>query len=144
MLSKACEYAIKAVLYLAQQSKKDALTSVKEISFEIDSPVAFTAKVMQQLAKEGIVKSIQGSQGGFFIDKKALADLNLLKIVYAIDGDGLIHNCILGLKECSEYNPCPLHPKFKMVRSQIAHLLQTSYVATLSDDILSKLTVLKN
>ncbi|WP_109700208.1 Rrf2 family transcriptional regulator [Chitinophaga deserti] len=57
MLSKACEYCIKAVVFLAQRSKEGKHAIVKEIARAIDSPEAFTAKVLQQLVKGGFISS---------------------------------------------------------------------------------------
>jgi len=57
MFSKACEYAIKAVLHVAHKSRADERVGVKAIAKAIDSPEAFTGKIMQQLSKNGIVQS---------------------------------------------------------------------------------------
>lgn len=51
MFSKACEYAIRATIYIAVQSNQDNRVGLKDISKEIDSPEAFTAKILQQLSK---------------------------------------------------------------------------------------------
>jgi len=59
MLSKACEYSIKASTYIALRSLEEKWVSHKEIVSEIDSPVAFTVKILHQLAKsEILVKKI--------------------------------------------------------------------------------------
>ena len=57
MFSKACEYAIKAVIIISLNSGKNKLTGVKEISEEIESPEAFTAKILQNLVKQEIISS---------------------------------------------------------------------------------------
>lgn len=144
MLSKACEYGIKAAVFLAQYKTSGGYCNVKEISAAIDSPEAFTAKVLQLLVKASIISSVKGPQGGFFIEKKKLKGLNLMQIVTAIDGDGIVHNCVLGLRHCSEINPCPMHPKYKMVKESIRTMLQTTFVHELADDLEQKLIVLKN
>ena len=65
MFSKECEYGIKASTYIALQSLQERSVSLKEIAEEIDSPVAFTAKILHQLAKNHILDSSKGPSGGF-------------------------------------------------------------------------------
>ena len=65
MFSKSCEYGIKAVVYIAQQSLKNERVRVNDIVKEIDSPTAFTAKTLQILAKEKIISSVMGHAGGY-------------------------------------------------------------------------------
>lgn len=144
MFSNACEYGIKAVIYIAARSKENQLSNVTEISDTINSPKSFTAKVLQKLVKASIIKSVKGAQGGFFIDARKLNSLSVLHIVVAIDGGGIINNCVLGLRHCNEVNPCPMHSKFKIVKLNITNMLQTSLVAKLSDEMVKKLFVLKN
>jgi Rrf2 family iron-sulfur cluster assembly transcriptional regulator len=68
MFSKACEYAIRATIYIALQSQESKRVTLKDIAKEIDSPEAFTAKIMQQLVKRGIVDSLKGPTGGFVME----------------------------------------------------------------------------
>ena len=65
MFSKACEYGIRASIHLARLSEKGERSSLKQVAKAIDSPVAFTAKILQLLARDGIIRSIQGSGGGY-------------------------------------------------------------------------------
>ncbi|MGE7775886.1 RrF2 family transcriptional regulator [Chitinophaga sp. NPDC101104] len=143
MLSRACEYGIKAAVYLAQRAKANELSSVKEIATAIGSPVAFTAKVLQQLVRSGLISSAKGVKGGFFIDEATLRHLNLCRIVSAIDGNGITENCMLGLRECSEKNPCPVHHQYKHIKADIIRMLNDSLVANLTIDVEQKLSVLK-
>ncbi|GAA0892676.1 Rrf2 family transcriptional regulator [Fulvivirga kasyanovii] len=125
MFSKACEYGIKAMIYIAQAGEGGRLVSLKEIAAEIQSPVAFTAKILQLLSREGILLSTKGAFGGFQL--AAAADkINLAEIVKAIDGDRVFNGCGLGLKECNALKPCPVHFKFAAFREQLADMLQTT------------------
>lgn len=65
MFSKSCEYGIRATAFVAVESKKNHRVSLRMIAKAIDSPVAFTAKILQQLASHGIISSVQGAMGGF-------------------------------------------------------------------------------
>lgn len=142
MFSKACEYAIRATIYIAVQSNQDKRVGIKDISKEIDSPEAFTAKILQQLTKNNIIDSIKGPHGGFAIDKKDMTKIKLSQIVLAIDGDAIYKGCGLGFKECSEKKPCPVHDKFKIVRNELKHMLENTTVLELSFGLKKGLTFL--
>lgn len=125
MVSKTCEYAIRAMLYIALKSKINTKVGVKQIAKAIDSPEPFIAKILQDLGKKGLVLSSKGPTGGFYLDnagyKNSLAD-----VVTAIDGDKLFTGCGLGLKSCSAKMPCPVHDEFILVRKQIKTMMQNA------------------
>lgn len=118
LFSKSCEYALRAVLYICMNSKDDVNIGVKEIAKEIESPVPFTAKILQQLARKKIISSIKGPNGGFYVNRKQ-PPVSIYQVVEAIDGADFFERCVLGLKNCSEKKPCPLHQHFKKHRDEI-------------------------
>ena len=96
MFSKACEYGIKAAIFIAVNSEQETRVSLVDIAREIDSPVSFTAKILQTLVKSGIINSIKGPSGGFEIKKSKAGKIKLSKVVLAIDGDSIYKSCGLG------------------------------------------------
>ncbi|UCS92484.1 Rrf2 family transcriptional regulator [Echinicola marina] len=143
MFSKACEYAIRAVLYIATQSEQGKRTSLKAISKEIDSPEAFTAKILQQLSKNNVLQSIKGPNGGFEIDEASMQRIKLIEIVRIMDGEQLFTGCALGLKACNMDKPCPLHHEFLGIRTNIHQLLDNTTIKKLVNDLELGLTFLK-
>lgn len=143
MFSKACEYGIRAIIYIAGQSMQDKRAGLKDIAKKIDSPEAFTAKILQQLAKNNVISSIKGPNGGFEIEKRKLEKMKLSEIVSAIDGDAIYKGCGLGLKNCSETYPCPVHDKFKVIREGLRKMLETTTIQELSTSTEEGLTFLK-
>ncbi len=143
MFSKACEYGIRATVYIADQSKQGNRAILKEIAKEIASPEAFTAKILQQLVKSNIVMSIKGINGGFEISKDKISNLKLADIVLAIDGDGIYTNCAFGLKDCTEQYPCPVHHKYKPIKASIRKVLEQTGINEMSDSLKDGLTFLK-
>lgn len=143
MFSKACEYGIKATIFIAVNSSENKRVSPKEISKEIDSPQAFTAKILQALVKNNVIKSVRGVYGGFEIEKGKIATTKLSEIVYAIDGDSIYKGCGLGLHTCSEDHPCPVHDKFKVVREELRDMLENTSLEQLASDIKSGASFLK-
>ncbi len=124
MFSKACEYAIKASIYIARQSLQKRRVNVKEVSQSVDAPVAFTAKILQVLCREDIMQSVRGQQGGFVFDEIKQKEIKIFDLVRIFDGDGLFTQCGLGLHKCSSENPCPVHDDFKMVREKLLEMTQ--------------------
>lgn len=122
MFSKACEYGIKASIYIAKQSIAGYLVNVKEVSAAINAPEAFTAKILQQLSREQLLVSVRGKQGGFSFAMEKLKEIKIFDIINIIDGDQIFRNCGLGLKECSETNPCPVHEDFKAIRDNLTEM----------------------
>jgi Rrf2 family protein len=143
MFSKACEYGIKASIFIAINSYENRRVSPKEISKEIDSPQAFTAKILQDLVRHQIIKSVQGAHGGFEIDKANISKIKLSQIVEAIDGDSIYNGCGLGLHVCGDEHPCPVHDKFKFVRSELKNMLENTNLEQLALDIKSGTSFLK-
>jgi Rrf2 family protein len=134
MFSKACEYAIRAVMFVAQKSKDGARVGIREIAKGIDSPEHFVAKILQDLSRKGIIQSQKGPSGGFYLDDRSL-NASLADIVRTVDGDDIFTGCALGLKQCSEAKPCPLHHEFKKIRDDLSHLLQHTSVGEFSTQL---------
>lgn len=143
MFSKACEYAIRATIYVAEQALRNERASLKAIAKEIESPVAFTAKIMQQLARNNIVYSIMGPTGGFQMDKDRVDEIKLSEVVNAIDGNAIYRGCGLGLKECDASRPCPLHDKFSIIRNDLQEMLEGTSIHELATGLEIGLTFLK-
>lgn len=143
MFSKACEYAIRAALYIAVKSIDGSKLGIKEIAKEIDSPAHFTAKILQTLSREGIISSIKGPNGGFYLDPKA-KPITLNSIVNAIDGDDVLHSCSLGLKLCSDIFPCPIHNDIKAYKERLRNVLKEQTVQHLAIELAAGKTFLRN
>ncbi|RSK38655.1 RrF2 family transcriptional regulator [Mangrovimonas spongiae] len=143
MFSKACEYGIKAAIYIAANSNEGKRVSLKGIAKHIDSPEAFTAKILQILARENIVTSVRGINGGFEIESHKLETIFLSDIVKAIDGDNIYKGCGIGLKDCNELHPCPIHDDFKKVRNSLRKLLETTHLKQLALNVHSGTSFLR-
>jgi len=142
MFSKSCEYALKAMIYVGKNTSEIKKSGVREIAFAIDSPEPFVGKILQQLTKNKLVLSSKGPNGGFYMSDRE-RNTTLLDIIYVMDGEGISLDCVLGLKKCSEINPCPVHHDFKNIRKQILQMLDIS-IKDFNDKIDSGQYFLKN
>ncbi len=123
MFSKSCEYGLKAVSFIALQSLENRRVKLSEISNSIESPEAFTAKVLGILAQHNIIDSVKGPYGGFEMNIATMKMVNAKKIVEAIDGSSVFTSCVMGLSKCNHSKPCPLHYKFYKIRNQLDEFL---------------------
>lgn len=142
MFSKACEYGIKAIIYIASQSMLERRVKIGEVVAQIDSPEAFTAKIVGALVKENIVQSLTGPYGGFYIDKYRMDQIKISEIVTAIDGDSIFNGCGLGLKECDAERPCPMHSKFVDIRADLKRMLNSTSILELAEGLKSGKSIL--
>lgn len=143
MFSKACEYGIRASIYIAEHSLLDRKVSLKEVAHAIESPAAYTSKILQLLSRNNIVKSDKGPTGGFSIEIHNLNHIKLSTIVLAIDGDDIYIGCGLGLSICNEKQPCPVHNQFKAIRDELKKMLENTSLKSLAEDFDKGLTFLK-
>ncbi|KAA2240723.1 Rrf2 family transcriptional regulator [Chitinophaga agrisoli] len=142
MFSKTCEYAVRAVMFVAQRSKDGEKVGIKEIAKGIDSPEHFIAKILQDLGKQGLIQSVKGPNGGFYLDA-ATAKCSLADVVKAVDGDKIFAGCGLGLKHCSETHPCPIHHEFKKIRKDIFTMLEKAKLGKFNEQLEQHLAFLK-
>ncbi len=143
MLSKSCEYAIKAMIFVAQKSKVEERVSIRQIAEGTDAPAHFMAKIMQDLSRKRLVHSVKGPNGGFYMDKTDLKS-SISDIIKAIDGDGIYMDCVLGLKACSEKNPCPVHFEYKEIKKNLIKMMENNTIGDFNEKLDSGKFFLKN
>jgi Rrf2 family iron-sulfur cluster assembly transcriptional regulator len=107
MFSKTCQYAFRTTTVIAVASAMGERLSLDAIAERTDSPKAFTAKVLQQLTRAGIMESHKGPSGGFDLPPLMAKKIKLSHIVKAIDDDTVYRGCGMGLKACNASKPCP-------------------------------------
>ncbi|MGO4905025.1 RrF2 family transcriptional regulator [Flavobacterium sp. W20_MBD1_R3] len=143
MFSKTCEYGIRATIFIASESFQNNRVGLRAIAKKIDSPEAFTAKILQILSRANIINSIKGVGGGFEIPRETMSQIKLSQIVTALDGDRVFTGCGLGLSHCSENHPCPVHDKFKAIRNELAFMLENTNLEELATGLKSGETFLR-
>lgn len=113
MLTKSVEYAVKSLILIKYH---DDMIGVSNISEKLSIPKNYTAKILQVLTKRGYINSQRGPGGGFTpLDYSR----TLKELIVDIDGSFVYDRCALGLSDCSDENPCPLHDYFKPIKKKI-------------------------
>lgn len=135
MFSKSTEYALRATIFIAQKSSAEIKLGIKIISEATDSPPSFTAKILQALTRDNkIVSSARGPNGGFYMTDKA-KKLPVRAILDVMGEDEVLERCILGLNQCSEIQPCPMHSQYKLIKKQLILLFETKTIQQLASEI---------
>jgi Rrf2 family transcriptional regulator, iron-sulfur cluster assembly transcription factor len=129
LLSRSCEYGLRASLYLVSRDDK-GYVPIREISDALNISFHFLTKILQTLTHQGILASFRGPNGGVCLARQA-TDIKLIDIVLAIDGPAIFTECILGLPECGNWAPCPLHHGWGQAREQ----LQVMFSQTTLDEL---------
>jgi len=129
----SAEAAIRAALYLASRPPGE-LSSIKDIAASTKLSKPYLSKVIQQLAREGLVRTFRGPGGGIELRKPPEA-ITLWSLVRATEGPGDPDRCALGIGNCSPKAPCPLHERWMPLRDGFQRLLEGTTLAGLLRDI---------
>jgi len=146
LLSKSCEYGLRAMLYLSARTESEkegakegdpsapahSYVPLQTVSDELCIGLSYLTKVCQQLNEAGLLNSKRGRGGGIALTRPPDA-VPLYDIVVAIDGDDLFEECVLGLPGCGEAEPCPLHDHWTEVREQMQTTFRTTTLAEVPD-----------
>jgi Rrf2 family protein len=125
-------YAIRAVLTLAR-ADADEVVPARRIAKEMDIPVRFLPQVLGDLNRAGIVEARLGRAGGYRLSKPA-ADISLLDIIEAAEGDARRQTCVLSGKPCGGAEPCDVHEMFFDAQEAILRRLDGVSVAEVVAD----------
>ncbi|KEO75819.1 RrF2 family transcriptional regulator [Anditalea andensis] len=142
MVSRRCEYGIRASILIARESLKGNRINLRLISDKIGSPLGYTTKILQSLSNEGILLSRRGPKGGFEIAPEAMETINFHGIIMALDGGQIYSSCGLGLSECSEDHPCPIHEHFNLVRADLNAMVKKANLLQLAHGLINGKTFL--
>ncbi|TXK32815.1 Rrf2 family transcriptional regulator [Pontibacter qinzhouensis] len=134
MLSKTVEYALRAIVYIAINDAKKNKVGIKEIAEVLELPMHFMGKILQDLVRKGIIASVKGPNGGFFLHRSA-SDIAILDVVRTIDGIEAFKKCGMGMKQCSDSHPCPLHDEIKAYRDKLLRVFNTKTIQDLVDGV---------
>jgi len=144
LITRATEYAIRALLYLAKQPKGEIVLK-RDICRTQDITPAFLTKILQPLIKEGIVGSQRGVGGGFYLLKDP-EEVTLLDVVKAEEGPLYLNHCVAQKGICEKDVFCPVHGAWHEIRKELMATLGRYSFANLArkEEVnLRKLTVVR-
>ena len=124
LFTKPDEYAIRAGTFLASLPA-GKLAGAREISLAENIPMQFLWKILHTLTRRNLIRSFKGLRGGYQL---ALAPdrITVRMVLEASGGAERLQRCVLGLPQCSDEHACPLHERWKTLRSGISEMLDTN------------------
>ena len=131
-LSKKADYGLIAVRYLAKQGP-GGTCSASDVSEACGISGPLMAKVLQKLAKGGLVMSRHGSGGGYQLARDP-RDINAFEVINAIDGPLSITSCVTTHGECEQTPTCTVREPLRRVNDSILQILKTVTIWQLSED----------
>ena len=134
-MCQSAEYALRAVVWLA--AHPDANVGTPEIAKRTQVPPGYMSKVLQVLARAGLVESSPGRAGGFRLTRAA-DEISVLDVVTAVDTLERIRRCPLGLKS-HRHELCPLHRRL----DRVAAMVEQAYAETTIAEIVAEAAPLK-
>lgn len=129
MLSQTAEYALRAVLYVAEHGD-DRLVQVSEMARVLRIPRNYLSKIVHALVREGVLHSTRGKSGGF---RLAVAPdrLYVVTVVAPFGSLGEARHCLLGRPQCSDRMACAAHTRWKNVAERVAEFFRETTIAEL-------------
>lgn len=132
-----CEYALRALTHLAAYGQGRPV-QVREIAETEQIPRHFLAKILNQLTYKGLVRAMRGPGGGFSLVQAPDA-IVVKDVIEAIDGiESLRRRCVLGLSECRDDQPCPMHESWKISREAFLSGIGSLTLASMAETMARK------
>jgi Rrf2 family protein len=138
-LSKKADYALIAMKHLALRPDQ-AAASAREIAEQYDIPVELMAKVLQRLAREGLLASHQGTRGGYHLSRPA-SEISVADVIQAVDGPLTVTACSTEEENCEQYSKCSVRDPLWKIRERIVLALQACSITELTTEASSPVPV---
>ena len=115
------------MVYLAGSSEGPPVRA-SELAEAVEVPPNYMGKILNQLVRGGILRSVRGKKGGFEVAVPA-SDISLYRVVSQFDDLGLEDKCLFGRLNCSDQHPCPAHERWEKVAAQVLEFFNNTTIA---------------
>jgi FeS assembly SUF system regulator len=131
-LSKKADYALIAVRHLAAPGV-DQSQSASDIAEAYGISATLLAKVLQRLAKQGVVTARHGSSGGYQLARHPSA-ISALEVISAVDGPLMITSCTTSHGSCEQSTTCTVRGPLRKVNESIAQVLRAITISQMTEE----------
>jgi len=132
-LSKKADYALMAMKHLAVHPDTSS-SSAREIAEQYDIPAELMAKVLQRLARRGLLRSHQGTRGGYTLARPT-SSISIADIIQAIDGPLTVTACSTDDEQCDQYGKCNVRDPLWRIKDRILAALATVSLAEIASEV---------
>ena len=133
MFSKATGYGIRALAYIASQPEH-RLCGLQEIAKHEEIPPAYLRKVLGELRRHRLLRSVKGIHGGYELGRSA-STITLWEVFRILEPDPYMDMCIFGNKICSAESSCAFHDDWQRLRTTLVALLETRTISEAAGEI---------
>lgn len=135
IFSKATSYGIRALAYIASQPER--LCGLQEIAEHEGIPPAYLRKILGELRRHRLLRSVKGIHGGYELGRAPEA-ITLWEVFKVLEPDPYMDTCILGNEDCAPESSCAFHEDWSRVRKDLVTLLETRTISEAAADISRK------
>ncbi|MEY2413530.1 MAG: hypothetical protein QOD84_2136 [Acidobacteriaceae bacterium] len=135
-LTKKADYGLMAMKHLAEYSHQGA-RSAKDVADAYGIPQEALAKILQRLAKAGLLKSHHGSNGGYLLARDA-SKISAFEVIKAIDGPLFITSCVTVRGECGQSDRCNIREPLRRVSHSIEEVLRRITISEMKEEVPDK------
>jgi Rrf2 family protein len=126
-ISRKVDYALRAVVHLASQDGDRGCT-LGDIAAHVAVSPQFLAKIIEQLAHRGLVRSRRGPKGGYVIGRP-LTEVSMYDVMDAVEGPIALNKCLVGRDECSQLPNCGMTSVWKEAQDRLVDVLANTTLA---------------
>ena len=131
-LTKKADYGLMAMKHLAEHGQ-DGACSAKDVAESYGIPQEALAKILQRLAKAGLLVSQHGTNGGYTLARNA-EKISAFEVIRAIDGPLFITSCITVRGECDQTDRCTIREPLRRVNESIEQVLKGISISEMRDE----------
>lgn len=139
--TKRADYGLMAIHYIAVTERLGTV-SAKRIAEEFRIPAELLAKILQRLAKEGLIVGQNGPKGGYVLARRP-ASITVGEVIRALEGPIRIVECYDDASECPQMEWCTLRRPVQKIQAAISQMLDTMSLAELTSADVPELLTLK-
>jgi Rrf2 family protein len=140
-LTRAADYAVRVMIQLSA-SPEDQRVLLPELAAATEAPESFLSKVLQALARGGLIESKRGHAGGFQISNRGRR-ASMRDVIEAIDGPITLNVCLVSGRSCHRKSKCRAHPVWERAQIAMLDVLSEAKISEMADEIAEPLCTLK-
>src|SRR5277367_6503228 len=132
-LTKKADYGLMAMKHLAEHAHDGAACSAKDVADTYGIPPEALAKILQRLAKAGLLQSQHGTNGGYTL-ARAPHTISAFEVIRAIDGPLFITSCVTVRGECDQSDRCNIREPLRKVNESIEAVLKRIKISHMREE----------
>jgi len=131
VISRTSAYALEAAVIIAQ--REGDLVRANELAEHLEIPANYLSKILNSMARGGLLESERGPHGGFRLSRHA-GDIVIEDVIGIFEEAGGNRRCFLGRGKCTETDSCAMHEQWLEVSAPMYRFFRTTTLATLAAD----------